>query len=373
MDISFVKKAVALIVRGVDEKEQLLRQQPQKYPYSKRLQHGINMLLAAAWETGGVSPTASDGMSETSFLQAHAEKPLLEWFESWKLSDADRQDLAVLDYNPLFFQTGNGYYELTGEGGEFLSTLEKDLLTGTDERTLYEKMICLSQKNYCVLRRFLIEHPIVEDKEFRAVRLELADDETALEALEFAYESFEGEYYECPKCHWTMTKTPYGYHCHSESCVECEPSVTLKDLRRTPVRRLKKGVMRYIAAPGQLEMELAAHCDKLHLSYELWPQMDLYDLQIQLPSGAIWVIDAKAYRNPLSLRIQVEQDTAFANGAFQKGFYVVPQEYARKYQNYLRIINDTLKQKGTAYANVQCITDLKMKRLLKKELEEADA
>lgn len=373
MDISFVKKAVALIVRGVDEKEQLLRQQPQKYPYSKRLQHGINMLLAAAWETGGVSPTASDGMSEASFLQAHAEKPLLEWFESWKLSDADRQDLAVLDYNPLFFQTGNGYYELTGEGGEFLSTLEKDLLIGTDERTLYEKMICLSQKNYCVLRRFLIEHPIVEDKEFRAVRLELADDETALEALEFAYESFEGEYYECPKCHWTMTKTPYGYHCHSESCVECEPSVTLKDLRRTPVRRLKKGVMRYIAAPGQLEMELAAHCNKLHLSYELWPQMDLYDLQIQLPSGAIWVIDAKAYRNPLSLRIQVEQDTAFANGAFQKGFYVVPQEYARKYQNYLRIINDTLKQKGTAYANVQCVTDLKMKRLLKKELEEADA
>lgn len=155
--------------------------------------------------------------------------------------------------------------------------------------------------------------------------------------------------------------------------MECEPSVTLKDLRRTPVRRLKKGVMRYIAAPGQLEMKLAAHCDKLHLSYELWPQMDLYDLQIQLPSGAIWVIDAKAYRNPLSLRIQVEQDTAFANGAFQKGFYVVPQEYARKYQNYLRIINDTLKQKGTAYANVQCITDLKMKRLLKKELEEADA
>ena len=368
MDISFVKKAVALIVRGVDEKEQLLRDQPQKYPYSKRLQHGINMFLAAAWEIGGVSPAALD---EASFLQSHADKPLWEWFEDWQLSDADRQDLTVLDYNPLFFQTGDGYYELTGEGGEFLSTLEKDLLAGTDERSLYEKMICLSQKNYCVLRRFLIEHPTAGDKEFRAVRMKL-DDETALEALEFAYESFEGEYCECPKCHWTMTKTPYGYHCHSESCVECEPSVTPKDLRREPVRRLKKGVMRYVAAPGRLEMKLAEHCDKLHLPYELWPNMDLYDLQIQLPSGDTWVIDAKAYHNPLSLRTQVEQDTAFANGAFQKGFYVVPQEYTRKYRNYLSVINNALKQKGPAYANVQCVTDLVMKRLLKKELEEAD-
>ena len=66
--------------------------------------------------------------------------------------------------------TGDGYYELTGEGGEFLSTLEKDLLAGTDERSLYEKMICLSQKNYCVLRRFMIEHPTAGDKEFRAVK-----------------------------------------------------------------------------------------------------------------------------------------------------------------------------------------------------------
>lgn len=154
--------------------------------------------------------------------------------------------------------------------------------------------------------------------------------------------------------------------------MECEPSVTLKDLRREPVRRLKKGVMRYVAAPGRLEMKLAEQCDKLHLPYELWPQMDRYDLQIQLPSGDIWVIDAKAYHNPLNLRTQVEQDSAFANGAFQKGFYVVPQEYTRKYRNYLSIINDTLTHKGSAYANVQCVTDLKLKRLLKKELEEAD-
>lgn len=371
MDVVFVKKAVALIVRGIDEKEHLLRQKPQKYPYSKRLQHGINMFLAAAWEIGGVPFTILD---EASFLQVHAEKPLWEWFENWQLSGADRQDLTtVLDYDSLFFQTGEGYYELTGEGGEFLSTLEKDLLAGTDECTLYEKMICLSQKNYCILRRFLIEHPIAGDKEFRAVRLELADDESALEALEFAYESFEGEYYQCPKCHWIMTKTPYGYHCHTESCVKCAPSVTPKDLRREPVRRLKKGVMRYMAAPGRLEMKLAEQCENLHLHYELWPHMDRYDLEIHLPNGAIWAIDAKAYRNPLSLRTQLEQDTAFANGTFQKGFYVVPQEYARKYQNYLHIINDTLAQKGSAYANVQCVTDPMLKRLLIKELEEADA
>ena len=74
MDISFVKKAVALIVRGVDEKEQLLRDQPQKYPYSKRLQHGINMFLAAAWEIGGVSSAALDEASFLDYLKDAAEQ-----------------------------------------------------------------------------------------------------------------------------------------------------------------------------------------------------------------------------------------------------------------------------------------------------------
>lgn len=45
MDISFVKKAVALIVRGVDEKEQLLRHQPQKYPTA----NGCSMASICFW------------------------------------------------------------------------------------------------------------------------------------------------------------------------------------------------------------------------------------------------------------------------------------------------------------------------------------
>ena len=154
--------------------------------------------------------------------------------------------------------------------------------------------------------------------------------------------------------------------------MECEPSVTPKDLRRESVRRLKKGRDALCGGSRPAEMKLAEHCDKLHLPYELWPNMDLYDLQIQFPSGDTWVIDAKAYHNPLQPAHPGGTGHSVCQRGLSKGFYVVPQEYTRKYRNYLSIISDTLKQKGPAYANVQCVTDLKLKRLLKKELEEAD-
>ena len=48
MDTAFMRKTFALIAKGLIEKEQLLQMEPTRYPYSKALQHGINMFLAAS-------------------------------------------------------------------------------------------------------------------------------------------------------------------------------------------------------------------------------------------------------------------------------------------------------------------------------------
>lgn len=48
MDTAFMRKTFALIAKGLIEKEQLLQTEPTRYPYSKAMQHGINMFLAAA-------------------------------------------------------------------------------------------------------------------------------------------------------------------------------------------------------------------------------------------------------------------------------------------------------------------------------------
>ena len=48
MDTAFMRKTFALIAKGLIEKEQLLQAEPTRYPYSKAMQHGINMFLAAS-------------------------------------------------------------------------------------------------------------------------------------------------------------------------------------------------------------------------------------------------------------------------------------------------------------------------------------
>ena len=54
MDATFLRKTFALIAKGLVEKEQLLQKEPTRYPYSKALQHGINMFLAASHQIGGI-------------------------------------------------------------------------------------------------------------------------------------------------------------------------------------------------------------------------------------------------------------------------------------------------------------------------------
>ena len=134
-------------------------------------------------------------------------------------------------------------------------------MNGTDERILYEKIITLSQEDYCRVRRYIIEHPIITLEDRRAMSLELADDPMARDAFQFAYEEITEECYRCPRCGWTMMQGKYGYSCHSTHCTDTLPELTDEmklDSSAGDLYRLKKGVMRYFAAPGKLELEIAA-------------------------------------------------------------------------------------------------------------------
>jgi hypothetical protein len=50
MNVIHLQKAFAFIAKGFVEKEKLLRDAPNRYPYSRDLQRGINMFLAACLE-----------------------------------------------------------------------------------------------------------------------------------------------------------------------------------------------------------------------------------------------------------------------------------------------------------------------------------
>ena len=83
MDSAFLEKAFALIAKGLIEKEQLLQKEPTRYPYSKELQHGINMFLTASSQMGKIGENVFDWADEASFLRQFIMRPISEWFLAW--------------------------------------------------------------------------------------------------------------------------------------------------------------------------------------------------------------------------------------------------------------------------------------------------
>lgn len=370
MDTSFLRKAFALIAKGLIEKEQFLHKNPRMYPYSRTLQHGINMFLAASYEAGCKS--IWQYADEASFLAHYITKPIAEWFTGWDsvaLENLCLQEEPFYAYEAFAYRRDENLYTPSADCYEFLDTQDSDILDGTDERMLYERMAVLNQENYCKIRRYLIEKPIITLEDRRKMSLALADDQAAREAFQFAYEEITEDSYRCPTCGWTMTVGKYGYICHSSHCTDITPELTETlrlDISTGNLYRLKKGIMRYFAMPGKLELEIAAYCEKKGLDWKLWPQMDRYDVEIQFADGEIWEVDAKSYRSPIALRSKIQSDHGLPEGDYARGYFVIPSEYVRNQQNYTAIINRVL----TEQKNVKCVTLYSLKReITKKEAE----
>ncbi len=365
MDTAFLRKTFALIATGLIEKEKLLQTEPTRYPYSKQLQHGINMFLAASFQAGAAEKM-TPYLDEAAFLFHFITLPIADWFRDWPPEIVTALRLAEEPFyscEAFAYQRGENLYTPSSECYEFLETQDSDIMAGTDERLLYEKMLMLDQENYTRVRRFIIENPIITLEKRRDMSLELADTPAAREAFQFAYEEITEDCYRCPSCGWTMTKGKYGCSCHSIHCTDMHPDLTEDqklDISASGLYRLKKGIMRYFAAPGRLELEIADFCQKKKLNRTLWPQMDRYDVEIEFSDGEVWEIDAKAYRNPFALRNKLQKDNGLPEGPYAKGFVVVPSEYTANQKNYTAVVNRALADQP----NVTCVTLHAIKRAI---------
>lgn len=374
MDITLIRKAIALIAKGIVEKDHLLEKQPNRYPHSKKLQHGINMFLYASLRWGGVGEDIFEYADESKFLQKYAKIPVAQWFEEWDskvCSQLDLENQPFYGYEALaYYRKRTNRYMPSEDCVVFLETQEANIIEGTDEYALYEKIIRLSQEEYCLVRRFIIEHPIMTIDDRRDILFRLAGNQIAKEAINTAYELFQEKGYRCPICGWTMTDGSFGPICHSEYCTKTMPFLTdmIKvDGTEETVYRLKKGVMRYFAQPGKLELDIVDFCEKKKLTWELWPQKDKYDVEITFPDGAVWEIDAKAYRNPIALRSKIENYNGMPEGDYQRGYFVIPTDYTKGNRQYTAIVNrglDALHQ-----PNVRCITMQQLKENINRKVE----
>ncbi|MCD7872670.1 MAG: hypothetical protein LUG21_05125 [Clostridiales bacterium] len=247
MNVVHLQKAFAFIASGLVEKERLLKESPNQYSYSRNLQRGINMFLAACMEMGRLGENTFKYADESSFLTQYIGKPICEWFENWNQDALVQYGITLQPfyaYGPFAYRRGkNNVYTATEECAEFLSAQGMNIIEKTDERALYDKIIQLSQDDYCKVRKYVIQNPIITIEERRAFLLEYADNANAKDAFNLAYERFEGTYTTCTACGWTMTESAYGYSCVSEHCLEHMPAITDEqkiDASVKPVYRLKK-------------------------------------------------------------------------------------------------------------------------------------
>ena len=372
MDEKILRKAFGLITKGLVEKEALLKKEPNRYPHSRCLQHGINMFLAASVEIGKAGEKVWEYADEASFMKKFLELSVADWFDDWDPDIVVKMHLEnepFFGFGPLAMWEDEHRYTPSEDCLEYLESQDSDILAGTDERVLYEKMIGLSQAHYTQIREFIICNPIVSAEDLRNLKMQLVGHPNAIDTLNFAYETWEEESYRCPVCGWTMTKGKHGFVCHSRYCTEITPDLTENEKINCDEGRhlrLKKGVMRYFAQPGKLELEIADYCKQLGVSYTLWPLMDTYDIEICFPDKEIWEIDAKAYHNPIALRNKVQDDEAFSRDGFSHGYYVIPSAYIRGQKNYTKIVNHVLKKKD----RVQCITSDTLKQKVRRKVDQ---
>lgn len=365
MDIAFMRKSIALIAKGLIEKEQLLEKEPKRYPYSKAMQHGINMFLAASqWAESDIAFTYNN---ESDFLSYFITKPIKEWFDTWNLSDHEKNSLkeeTFYNCGAFAYQKADNLYLSSEDCYEFLSLQDNNIIDGTDERIFFEMIRALGQKDYTKIRKYVIENPIITLGERQNMSIEFEDNKAA---FQFAYEEITEESYRCPRCGWAMTKGKYRYICCSNQC-KAAASALSYDMKPNVHRgnyRLKKGIMQFIAAPGKLELEIVKFCEKYNLKCELWPQMDRYDVEIVFPDGEFWEIDAKDYQNPCALREKINNDGGFPDGDYERGFVVVPTENTTIDIKYTSIVNKALEKQE----NVKCVNFLKLKKEIKKKVE----
>ena len=368
MCISRIKTALSYIALGLLEKEALILTFPNKYPYSEKLQTGINMFLAIAFNYGEIGMEVFTYANEASFLNKYIELPIREWFSNWDQEVREKiMNESFSNYDSFGKIIKKNMIIPTDECREFTEAYSinsnQEL---SEELDLYEYIIQFSQEDYVSIREFIIRHPIVNVEQRRKFLIKHLGNPKMKEAFQLAYELYDKPYIQCPKCGWTLTKNIYGYTCMNESCTSHLPLFSddkIVDASIKPIYRLKKGVMRYFCIPGKLELELADYCADLELKYQLYPQKDKYDIEIHFNNDDVWEIDAKAYKNPVTLCEKLYKEK-FPAGNYSRGFIVIPKKYANK--QYLNIVNKALKNQE----RVECIDSETLKRMLKKKVGE---
>ena len=367
-DLTKLKTAMQLITSGLYEKDR--KKEKEQYFYSKHLIHGINLFQSLNYKYN-YEQFDFEQLHEQKFITDYAMKPVKEWFEGWKNTENMKlEEQEFYHMGELVGDIGSNMFYVNDCCEDYVQYyVEKDIIAGIEQRVVYECLRVLEQDDYVYLRKYLIQHPIIDQDEMRKLKLRYFQNNPALDAIEKAYEEIKEDCYICPKCGWTLTQWKTKMICQSRCCTEGKyPTEKLTKIERNSGKfRLKRGVMKYICVPGKLELNILEYCQKNKIQSFLWPELDKYDIGIVFDDGEIWAVDAKQVKNPYFLRTNIRNAGGFPEGNYQKAVYVIPDAIEKTDPDYVKIIKEELKRIGKN--NIHCVPLRKLKSSIKYKIK----
>ena len=326
-------------------------------PYPPELQRGLDRLVLLCLRQRKTPP---QGVPD---LLDWCRKPLAEWPLELP-EDAGSADRLLDGQIPT---------SLCDEWAIISSDIEAEL---TQKKLLLNVMqVCqsaASPDSYVAFRRLLISQPVLTSLELVKHGLDPCL-ERLKDHLNTAYElapetySIDGNFYCCANCGNLMARTEKGDLICGEERDRCQnlgkPGRQIA--QREGVYWIKRGIRRFIAAPGRAELRLADKLKELGLDVELWPNFDSYDLRIVFPDQEVWAIDVKDWVNPFLLANKVKKQSPYipSDPPWQKAYFVFPDARKQQRTDYLRAFNHhcTLPKDIRAKFEYELIKDVKNK------------
>lgn len=277
------------------------------------------------------------GMSRMYAASALTRKPvpttlpeLFEWaarsIKSWEPA----QTLSIIPDNATFIEDG------------LVSDFAREwALSGSDSIHQIQEALLAELKNFCEryqledsyrkARELIVTHPVLtvaqlrkklDTKELAKVRDFFKLDEGFYRPVADLFEGIE--YHLCPRCGYVQRLWEGEYVCRKQSCHKIVRQGRLKPIKGIPAEKINEwvavtpGVHRYGTIPGIWELYLRDELVDLGVGVKvtLYPQIDRYDLLVELPNSQKWAIDVKdwSYVNKerlLKVKCQPDVDATF--------------------------------------------------------------
>lgn len=340
-------ETVFLIAAGLRKRGELFMENPQRHPYCHELRDGIQRFTALYMRCAQNDEARLEllnNLSESGFIRTWCTRDLSTWVEQW--SPAAREalgNLGCLELGPLAEASGN-FFNITEECEEFLRLNGNGDADDFHEFQTYSMLRDAGQAAYVFGRKFLILHPTLSWEERTAVmrsdlsllgpdpldqgEMKLVDGAWVRGLIEVAYERVPLGLKVCPVCRWTMSLHGLRPMCLDAQCTAHVDADEYKALTDVPPNsyRLRRGIMRFIAKPGALELQIAHKVKTLGLPFELWPHLDTCDILIKLPHDRSIAVDAKDRRDIDRLVRSIETDSMREAMAANEAIYVIPTD-----------------------------------------------